>query len=339
MSEITKIHTTNEVPIATLCHKLSLPRSTYYRHIAERSTNSDVISTPRNSLRAEERKFILDMLHSPRFVDQTPYHVYYTLLDRGDFYCSVRTMYRLLAEKNETQDRRNQRSHRDAVKPELIATAPNQVWSWDITKLLSVHRLTYYYLYVILDIYSRCVVGWLIADRECQLLARHLIQTTALRQGIQPGKLTLHSDNGPSMTSKTVAQLLEHLGVLKTHNRPYTSNDNPFSESNFKTLKYSPQFPGQFKSIEDSEGFCKIYFYWYNNDHFHSGIHWLTPESVHSGRGDSILEKRHQVLMNAYNENPIRFNYRVPRRKTLKPAYINPPKETSSTLQKEEIMG
>lgn len=235
----------------------------------------------------------------------------------------------MLAQRGESQERRHLRSHRDAVKPELMATAPNQVWSWNITKLLSIQRLVYYHLYVILDIFSRYVVGWLIADRECQLLAHQLIQKTTLKHTIQPGQLTLHSDNGPSMTSHTVAELLEHLGVLKTHNRPYNSNDNPFSESQFKTLKYCPQFPHRFESLEQAENFCQRFFAWYNQSDYHSGILWLTPQTVHYKQADKVLKRRHQVLQEAYQNNPSRFNHRLPKLKNLRPVYINPPKKFS----------
>jgi len=338
MADIKMLHQTKRIPVAALCQGLSLPRATYYR--GQSATVPSLASSPVNALSNECRQIILDVLHSERFVDCTPYQVYYTLLDEGCYYGSIRTFYRLLSEQGETQDRRIQRDHRNAVKPELMATAQNQVWSWDITKLRSFQRLVYYYLYVIIDIFSRYVVGWLIADRECQQLARELIQKTALKHSIQPGQLTLHSDNGPSMTSHGVAQLLEHLGVLKTHNRPYTSNDNPFSESHFKTLKYCPQFPNRFESITHAENFCQDFFTWYNQKHYHSGILWLTPQSVHYGQADETLEKRYQRLLNAYRENPARFNARMPVRKELQPVYINPPQKIfiGKDLQREEIM-
>jgi transposase InsO family protein len=252
-------------------------------------------------------------------------------------------MYRILAAQGETTDRRIQRNHRDAVKPELIATRPNEVWSWDITKLLGPTKWVYYHLYVIMDIYSRYVVGWLIADCESQDLARKLIQASALKQGIQPNQLILHSDNGPSMKSCTVGQLLEHLGVTKTHNRPYTSNDNPFSESQFKTLKYRPEFPVRFQSLQHAEAFCQQFFAWYNKEHYHSGIAWLTPESAHYKRDKAILEQRHAVLMQAFLAHPERFNHKQPQLKTLpESVYINPPKSTgieNKSGQSEVCMG
>ena len=336
MTDIKIVSQEHRVPIVALCEGLSLARSSYYRAPSKKSNLSIHVSSSAHALSNELRQTILDLLHSERFVDCTPYQVYYTLLDEGHYYASIRTFYRLLAEKNETQERRHQRNHRDAIKPELMATAHNQIWSWDITKLLSVQRLVYYHLYVMIDIYSRHVVGWLIADRECQKLARDFIQRTTLRQSIQPGELTIHSDNGPSMTSHTVAELLEHLSILKTHNRPYTSNDNPFSESHFKTLKYCPTFPNRFESLEQAEQFCQNFFTWYNQEHYHSGILWLRPQSVHYGQADEILKRRHQVLLNAYHVEPARFNNRMPKQKKLKPAYINPPKEI---LNEEALQG
>ena len=327
MSKIKQISEEKDVAMIALCDNLQISRATLYRNTEDdlqpKAANLSV--EPHNAISADQRQEILDILHSKRFIDSTPYDVFYTLLDEGQYIASIRTMYRVLFEVGESTDRRNQRNHRDAVKPELIATAPNEVWSWDITKLLSVRRLEYFHLYVILDIFSRYVVGWMIADRECQHLAKTLIQKTTLKHGIQPGKLTIHSDNGPSMTSMTVSQLLENIGVLKTHNRPYTSNDNPFSESQFKTLKYCPQFPERFESIEHAEKFCKEFFEWYNNVHYHSGILFLKPSSVHFGKADEILKNRHAVLLQAFDKNPARFNKKIPTLKKLEPVYINPP--------------
>jgi putative transposase len=338
MNTITLVSQQNHIPIDALCYALDIPRATYYRHQHQEipSTISSDKSS-KNALSQEEKQQVLDILHSERFVDKTPYEAFNTLLDNGEYYCSTRTMYRVLAEQGETQDRRQQRNHRDAVKPELIATRPNEVWSWDITKLRSNKKWTYFYLYVILDIYSRYVVGWLIADCESKELAKQLIQKTALKHGIQPQQLTLHSDNGPSMASHTVSQLLDHLGITKTHNRPYTSDDNPFSESQFKTLKYCPDFPGEFLDMNAAEAFSQKFFLWYNKDHYHSGIAWLTPEAVHYGRADDILEKRHQAMLQAYFKNPLRFNNKMPKRKELAPAvYINPPQTIEINLKNFE---
>jgi transposase InsO family protein len=318
-----------------LCHALEIPRATYYRN--QCSGNTPAISPPKppkNALSHEEKQHVLDLLHGEPFVDKTPYEIFNKLIDDGEYYCSTRTMYRILEKQGENRDRRGQRHHRDAVKPELMATRPNEVWSWDITKLRSYRKWTYFYLYVILDIYSRYVVGWLIADCESKELARELIQKTALKQGIQPHQLTLHSDNGPCMTSHTVSQLLEYLSIIKTHSRPYTSDDNPFSESQFKTMKYCPEFPGQFEDIVGAEKFSQTFFPWYNKEHYHSGISWLTPESVHLGYADAILDKRYEALLKAYLKNPTRFNNKLPKRKQLAPAvYINPPQIVKINLE------
>ncbi len=342
MKMIQSINQERGIPVQALCHALAIARASFYRKNNTSKTKRCPAENnmPKNALDDEEKIAVLDLLHSERFVDRTPYEIFYTLLDENKYYCSVRTMYRLLTVEDENKDRRGQRNHRDAVKPELIATRPKELWSWDITKLLSQQRLVYFHLYVILDIFSRYVVGWLIADCESKELARKLIQETALKQGVPPHQLTLHADNGPSMTSHTVAQLLDHLGIIKTHNRPYTSNDNPFSESQFKTLKYCPQFPDRFNSLKAAEAFCQQFFRWYNTEHYHSGIAWLTPETVHSRRSETVLEKRFQTLKQAYMENPARFNNREPKMKQLPEAvYINPPQTISiSTLQKEAAM-
>lgn len=318
-----------------LCAALLVPRTTYYRHQAEKF---DVIKAPvisKNSLGNAEKKIILDLSHSERFVDKTAYQMYYTLLDEGIYYGSVSTIYRVLQNENETRERRILRNHRDAVKPELIATRPNEVWSWDITKLLTFNKWSYFYLYVILDIYSRLVVGWLLADCESQELAKQLIEETALKHGILPSQLTLHADNGPCMTAHSVSQLFIDLGIAKTHNRPYTSNDNPFSESQFKTMKYCPEFPGRLETKAEWEAFLTEFFYWYNKEHFHSGIHWLTPETVHYGNGNIVLENRHKTLLISYGKNPIRFNNKIPILKKLPEAvYINPPLIVQIALKK-----
>ena len=321
------------IPIDMLCSAMHISRATYYRQLGNNNHAQDKLkssSTPVNALNDKEKQYVLDLLHSDHFVDKTPYDVYYELIDKGEYYCSPRTMYRILAEQGEAAERRIQRNHRDAVKPELIASSPNEVWSWDISKLLGPTKWVYYHLYVIMDIYSRYVVGWLIADCESQDLARKLIQETALKQGIQPNQLTIHADNGPSMTSHTVAQLFEHLGVAKTHNRPYTSNDNPFSESHFKTLKYRPEFPVRCQSLQHAEAFCQQFFPWYNKEHYHSGIAWLTPETVHYQQEQVILEQRHAVLIKAFLAHPERFNYQQPQLKKLpESVYINPPQSFS----------
>ena len=340
MSIITQLTQEKGIAVDALCNSLTVPRATYYRHQHDRQRASVASrpKAPKNALSSEERQQVLDILHSERFIDKTPYEAFNTLIDKGEYYCSPRTMYRVLEEQGETLDRRKQRNHRDAIKPELIATKPNEVWSWDITKLLGQQKWQYYYLYVIIDIFSRYVVGWLVADCESQSLAGKLIQQTTLKQRIQPCQLTLHADRGASMTSHSVAQLLEHLGIAKTHSRPYTSDDNPFSESQFKTMKYRPDFPVRFSSLAESEAFGKKFFSWYNNEHYHSGIAWLTPQSVHYGQAEAILKKRHTVRMLAYAKNPIRFNNVEPKLKELAAAvYINPPQTIQINSGQQEI--
>ena len=342
MDTITQASQESGAAVHTLCDALGVPRASYYRRLDEHQEAPAVSSyqAPKNALSNEEKQQVLDILHSDRFIDRTPYEAFNALIDEGKYYCSPRTMYRVLKEQGETSERRIQRSHRDAVKPELIATRPNEVWSWDITKLMGPQKWVYYYLYVIIDIYSRYVVGWMIADCESQALASRLIQQTALKQVIQPHQLTLHADRGASMTSHSVAQLLEFLGITKTHSRPYTSDDNPFSEAQFKTFKYHPGFPVRFAAIGASETFCQKYFKWYNHEHYHSGILWLTPQSVHYGYADTILKNRHDVLMQAYQRNPIRFNNQAPELKQLPNAvYINPPQSIEiNSGQLEEIL-
>ncbi len=273
-----------------------------------------------------ERQAVLALLHGPRFCNASPAEVYATLLDEGTYLASERTMYRILAAAGETRERRNQRVHPAYAKPELLATAPNQVWSWDITKLLGPAKWTYFYLYVILDIYSRYVVGWMVAYREQAVLAERLIAETAKKQRIAPAQLTLHADRGTSMTSKPVAFLLADLGITKTHSRPHVSDDNPYSESQFKTMKYRPGFPARFASMEEARAFCQEFFPWYNAEHRHSGIGLFTPEAVHSGRAEALHAARCQVLATAYATHPERFVRRAPEPPPLPTAaWINPP--------------
>jgi len=268
---------------------------------------------------------VLAQLHGPRFVDHAPREIYATLLDEGHYLCSPRTMYRLLAAAHEVRERRNQLRH-VAPRPELLATRPNEVWSWDITKLLGPAKWTYYYLYVILDIFSRYVVGWMVAHAESARLAERLIAATGETQGIGPGQLTVHADRGSSMTSKAVALLLADLGITRTHSRPHVSNDNPFSEAQFKTLKSRPEFPERFTSAEAARAFCHPFFTWYNTEHRHGGIGWLTPAMVHYGQGELVRTARRQVLTTAYAAHPERFVRRPPEPPAVpKAVWINPP--------------
>ena len=263
--------------------------------------------------------------------------VYATELDAGRFHCSVRTMYRILQQDQSSRERRNQLRHPHYQKPELLASGPNQVWSWDITKLLGPQKWTYYYLYVILDIFSRYVVGWLLAHCESADLARCLIRETVVKQGVVEEQLTIHSDRGPSMTSHGVAQLLASLGVTKSHSRPQVSNDNPFSESQFKTMKYWPEFPSRFDGFEHALGFCRRFFSWYNDEHYHSGIGLVTPAMLHYGAAERVREERQQALSAAYAAHPERFVQGLPSPPALPTAvWINPPSPTSELSAAQE---
>jgi putative transposase len=276
-------------------------------------------------LTEDEEKMALQILNSERFRDTSPGEVYAVLLDEGGRICSERTMYRILARHGMTKERR-QSAPRNYKKPELLATKPNELWSWDTTKLKGPTKWTYYYLYKIIDVFSRNVVGWMVAHQESAALAEGLIADTILKQEIRPGQLTIHADRGSSMTSVTVGQLLADLGVTKTHSRPHVSNDNPYSESGFKTLKYRPGFPEYFGSIEDARLFCQEFFTWYNTEHRHSGIAMLTPDNVHYNQCEGILYARSVTLMNAYLDHPERFVKGVPSVEQVpKEVWINKP--------------
>jgi putative transposase len=319
---------------ATLtCRALGVSRASFYRHKAGGQAGLDRLASAPPSRRksaralseAEEQK-VLSLLNSPRFEDKAPAEVFATLLDEGAYVCSVSSMYRLLKKHAQVGERRRVLRHPHYQKPELLATGPNQVWTWDITRLKGVGKWTYYCLYVILDLYSRYVVGWCVAYRESAPLAEQLILDACLRQGIAPGQLTIHADRGSAMTSKAVAQLLADLGVEKTHARPHVSNDNPYSEAQFKTMKYRPDFPERFGSREDAQNFCYEFFAWYNTEHRHSGIALLTPQTVHDGQAGHVLQKRASVLKRAYAAHPERFVRQVPRPAPLpEAAWINPP--------------
>jgi putative transposase len=316
----------DEVGVVSACAALGISRASFYRHQNPLSVAPSLRRKPQRALSESERQQILAVLHSERFADQAPTEIYATLLDEGTYLCSVRTMYRILAEHQEVRERRNQLRHPSYQKPELLATAANQLWSWDITKLHGPQKWTYFHLYVILDVFSRYVVGWMVAPREAASLAEHLIEQTLQKQQIQPGQLTIHADRGTAMTSKSVAFLLADLGITKSHSRPHVSNDNPFSEAQFKTLKYQPQFPKQFGSIEDAIAFCQAFFSWYNQEHHHSGIGLLTPAMLHYGQADAITQQRQQVLQVAYRQHPERFVRGVPQPPTVPTeVWINPP--------------
>lgn len=328
----------SDIGIKSACKSLNVPRSGFYRRQALKRMPPMVHlkrPSPPRTLSLEERQGVLNILHADRFADKAPQEVYATLLDEGQYHCSIRTMYRILDDNQEVKERRNQLTHPVYQKPELLATAPNEVWSWDITKLLGPAKWTYYYLYVIMDIFSRYVVGWMIAPAESAILAEKLIKETCAKHNIEKGQLTIHADRGSSMKSKPVALLLADLGVTKTHSRPYTSDDNPFSEAQFKTLKYRPDFPDRFGCIEDSRVFCQAFFPWYNTEHHHSGIGLLTPESVHYGLAQDVIEARGRVLRTAYEAHPERFVKKVPVPPSLPTAvWINKPKQEPVSEEK-----
>ena len=292
---------------------------------------------PGRALTPHEREAIYQQLYAPRFVDLTPNEVYATLLDEGTYLCSQRTLYRLLKADRADTARTRARKHTHYAKPELLATGPNQVWSWDITKLKGPATWTYFHLYVIIDVYSRYVVGWMLAYRESQELAKHFIDETLAKHNIPAGQLTLHADRGAAMTSKSVALLLSDLGVVKTHSRPHVSNDNPYSESQFKTLKYRPEFPERFGSIESAREVCSQLMSWYNGEHHHGGIALLTPQMVHFGQASLMIERRQACLDQAYDCHRARFVHGAPLHACLPDAvWINPPVPTSLPVPTSE---
>jgi putative transposase len=323
-----------EIGLAPACRALGVSRATAYRH---RSPKPPPARSRRRSplaLSDEERSAVLAELHAERFVDASPAAVYATLLDEGTYLASERTMYRILAANAEVRERRDQLRHPAYAAPELLATAPNELWSWDITKLRGPAKWTCFYLYVILDVFSRYVLGWMVASRESAALAERLIAESVDKQAIAPGSLTIHADRGSSMRSKPVALLLADLGIAKSHSRPHTSNDNPYSEAQFKTLKYRPGFPVRFGSIEDARAFCQGFFGWYNTEHRHSGIGLLTPAIVHAGRAPEVQAARATVLAQAYADHPERFVRRPPTPPELPTAvWINPPSRKEVTPQ------
>ena len=307
------------VGIESACDALGIVRASFYR---QRPLLGPALSvplpvtvarpTPARALSSDERESVRAVLNSERFQDCSPAAIQATLLDEGQYLCSTRTMYRLLEQDGATRERRDQLIHPSYQKPELLATAPNQLWSWDITKLRGPAKWTYFYLYVILDVFSRYVVGWMVAPRESAELAKKLIEETCAKQDIQPDQLAIHADRGSAMRSKPVALLLADLSVTKTHSRPYTSNDNPYSESQFRTLKYRPEFPDRFGCIQDSRAFCHTFFPWYNDEHRHSGIGMMTPAMVHYGLAAAVRENRQLALDAAFAAHPERFVRRAP---------------------------
>jgi putative transposase len=317
-----------QIGLRASCDALGFSRATWQRRAkpAVAKLNRRRLTSSPIKLDPEARERFLKLAHSAEFVDKAPPQIYFALLDLGAYICSVRTMYRILAAEHEVNERRNQLRHPNYKRPELLATGPNQLWSWDITKLRGPVKGLYYHLYVVLDVFSRYVVGWRLATHESDELAQQLILASCEKQGISPGQLTLHADNGASMISSGVAGLLERLDVRKSHSRPGISDDNPYSESQFKTLKYRPEYPDRFGSYEDALSYCRHFFPWYLNENYHSGICWLTPASVHYGQAESILDARHATLTAVYNLYPERFRNGPPKRYKLPEAvWINPP--------------
>ena len=319
--------------IAPTCSALGLPRATYYRRL-EPAKPRGPRPTPKQSLSPAERQAVLATLHEDRFIDLAPTEIYAQLLDEGQHLCSIRTMYRVLAENEEVRERRRQRLHVPYAKPELLATAPNQVWSWDITKLLGPATWTYFYLYVLLDIFSRYVVGWLVAEKESAALAKRLIAESCARQNIEPGQLIIHADRGSAMRSKTLAQTMASLGVTKSHSRPHVSDDNPFSEAQFKTLKYRPDFPARFDSLRHSEMHGEDFFPWYNEEHHHVALGLMTPHDIHYGLAREKWNRRAESLAAKYAACPERFPRGVPTPPPLPvAAWINKPVSATAPAQ------
>jgi putative transposase len=311
--------------VLATCQALGVSRATFYRERAPKAPLGPR-PTPKRALSEQERQAVLAMCHTEEFVDRPPATIQATLADRGIYLCSTRTIYRILDAAEEVKERRKQATHPVYVKPELCALAPNQVWSWDITDLKGSVRGCRYKLYVTIDLFSRMVIGWTVQHREDEFLARDFHRRNFIRHGIRPGELIQHSDNGPAMISNTVNQLLIDLGITRSRSRPHVSDDNPYSESQFKTLKYCPGFPERFGSIEDARSFCRRYFHWYNYKHCHSGIGMMTPATVHEGRAEAVYEARQAVLDQAFLAHPERFTKGRPKPPALPgPAWINRP--------------
>jgi len=316
------------IGVAAACRLFGRSRAGHYRDTklpVYGPVRPRVKGSPR-ALDDAERQTVLDVLHSERFCDAAPAQVWATLLDEDTYLCSISTMYRILHANHEVRDRRNPAQHPALVKPELVATAPNQVWSWDITKLAGPQKWQWFHLYVIIDVFSRYIVGWHVATRETAALAQAMIKTSIEEHDVPAGQLTLHADRGTSMTSKPVAFLLADLGVTRSHSRPHVSNDNPYSEAHFKTLKYSPTFPANFDNLIQARDFCTKFFEHYNNHHRHSGIAFHTPADVHHHRAADTRQQRQSALDTAYHHHPERFVRQPPQAPTLAThAWINQP--------------
>lgn len=333
MSTCTELATV--IGAAEACRVLGIPRSSRYRlgKPVRKSPQParERVKSPR-ALAEGEKEAVHTVLNSEQFQDQAPREVYATLLDEGVYHCHWRTMYRLLSEHAAVRERRNQLRHPAYSRPELLATGPNQLWSWDITKLRGPAKLIYYYLYVMLDVYSRYVVGWMVAEHESAALAEELIIAACANQQIQANQLTIHADRGAAMTAKPVALLMSDLGITKSHSRPHVSDDNPYSEAHFRTLKYSPTYPDRFGALLDARQWSHGFFTWYNQQHHHTGLALLTPVDVHYGRAAQKLAQRQLILQQAYTRHPERFVQGQPLPAQLPEAvWINPPAPAPTT--------
>jgi putative transposase len=318
--------------MSAACRALDIPRSTGYRwRFGPVFGPRRPRPSPARALSELECQDVLSVLYSERFVDQAPRTVCAKLLDEDQRYlCSPRTMYRLLQAQNAAPERRAVRSHPTYKKPELLATGPNQVWTWDVTWLRGPVRYKYYPLYVIIDLYSRLNPGWLLAHEENGEHAARLIEETCKRQGVERNSLTVHADRGPVPTGKTVNQLFIDMDIAPSFSRPRVSNDNPFSEAQFRTMKYGPEYPDRFAGYDDARNFCKKFFPWYNNDHRHSGIAYFTPADVHYGRVQMLLAQRQTAMNKAYERTPERFPNGAPKvKKPPSAVWINPPENRS----------
>ena len=321
------------------CAALGVSRATVYRRRQPHLAGPVPKRASPRALSGDERAGVLQTLNSEAYQDLAPAEVYAGLLDQGQYLCSIRTMYRILEANKQVRERRNQLRHPSYTKPELLATGPGQLWSWDITKLKGPQKWTYFYLYVVIDVFSRYVVGWMVAEKESAALAKRFLAETVGKEMDDASDLTVHADRGTSMRSKLVAQLLADLGITKTHSRPYTSNDNAFSESQFKTLKYRPGFPGSFGSLDDAKAFCRPFFYWYNHEHHHHGLALLTPADVHLGRANEVLDERQQTLDRAYAAHPERFRKRPTVPRLSGEVWINPPSQKAAEGAPDECDG
>lgn len=322
MEGLTSLHPL--VGIVAACVALGVSRASYYR--AQKPAAPKPRPRPARALSDEERAQVLATLDSERFMDLAPAQVYAQLLEDGEYLCSTRTMYRVLAQAGQVRERRAQRQHPVYVKPQLVATAPNQVWTWDTTKLPGSTKGTYYTLYVILDLFSRYIVGWQVTERESATVAQELIAACCKQQRVVREQLTVHSDRGSPMVAKSTAQLYLDLGIAKSYSRPHTSNDNPYSESNFRTLKYRPDMPDRLGSLQHARQVARELVDWYNDDHYHSSLALLHPVDVHYGRATAIIAARQRVLDEAHHRHPERFVRGQPTQKSPPAAaWINPP--------------